>query len=150
MDEKRTRAPSLGLNATPDLLESFVRIPGLLRRWEISQVIQPGTDFHIEDGGATDDGTRLFVVYQQRANPTADADVGIPVGLTFEGELVTLRARLLPISAGEPLMAVLVLDESQREAATLGRVREHLAQSLCQSGNASRTGVAAPVAGEPP
>lgn len=43
----------------------FVRIPGLLRRWEIEQLIEPGPDFHIEAAGEADDGTPLFAVYKQ-------------------------------------------------------------------------------------
>jgi hypothetical protein len=43
----------------------FVRIPGLLRRWEIEQLIEPGPDFHIEAAGEAEDGTPLFAVYKQ-------------------------------------------------------------------------------------
>lgn len=43
----------------------FVRIPGLLRRWEIERVLVTGADFHIEDAGTSPDGTLLFAVYRR-------------------------------------------------------------------------------------
>ncbi len=50
--------------------EDFVRLPGLFRRWEIEQVIDPGADFHLEEAGEASDGTPLFAVYRrERSNP---------------------------------------------------------------------------------
>lgn len=52
--------------------EEFLRLPGLFRRWELEQVLQPGTDFHLEEAGTTSDGTTLFAVYrreQHNLNP---------------------------------------------------------------------------------
>lgn len=52
--------------AVPDTMrDEFVRIPGLLRRWEFEQVLVPGTDFHIEEAGSASDGTPLFALYQR-------------------------------------------------------------------------------------
>lgn len=45
--------------------ESFVRLPGLLRRWEIEQVLEPGVDLHVEEAGEAADGTPLFAVYRR-------------------------------------------------------------------------------------
>jgi hypothetical protein len=131
-----------GARATSEPLEDFVRLPGLFRRREFAQVIEPGWDFHIEDGGKLD-GIEVYAVYRRSPKPSTGADAGIPVGIVFDGDDVALRARLLPISAGEPLMAVLVLDESPRGAATLTRVREHLARSTSQAGGGVRDAGAA-------
>lgn len=43
--------------------EEFVRLPGLFRRWELEEVLEVGTDFHLEEAGATADGTELLAVY---------------------------------------------------------------------------------------
>jgi hypothetical protein len=45
--------------------ESFERLPGLLRSWEIERVLEPGSDFHIEEAGMARDGTLLFAVYRR-------------------------------------------------------------------------------------
>ncbi|MGH7296492.1 MAG: sigma-70 family RNA polymerase sigma factor [Polyangiaceae bacterium] len=88
--------------------------------------------------------------------PLRDSDLGLPVGLSFDGELGALRARLLPIGGADTdlLLAVLVLDENQREAAdrlgltheaarkrfqrALDRVRGHLADALSQLATGTR------------
>ena len=41
----------------------FVRLPGLFRRWELEDVLEVGTDFHLEDAGEAADGTPLLAVY---------------------------------------------------------------------------------------
>ncbi len=48
--------------------EDFVRLPGLFRRWEIEQVLEPGIDFHLEEAGEASDGTPLFAVYRREPN----------------------------------------------------------------------------------
>jgi hypothetical protein len=45
----------------------FVRLPGLFRRWELEDVLEVGTDFHLEDAGETADGTQLLAVYWRPA-----------------------------------------------------------------------------------
>ncbi|NNB92507.1 hypothetical protein HJC10_00410 [Corallococcus exiguus] len=45
--------------------DDFVRLPGLFRRWEIEQVVDPGVDFHLEKAGESSDGTPLFAVYRR-------------------------------------------------------------------------------------
>ena len=48
----------------------FLRIPGLFRRWEIEQILEPGADFHLEEAGAASDGTRLYAIFRRHAeNP---------------------------------------------------------------------------------
>ncbi len=39
------------------------RLPGLFRRWELSQVIETGADYRIEDAGSAGDGTPLYSIY---------------------------------------------------------------------------------------
>jgi len=56
--------------ASPDGSE-FIRVPGLLRRWEIEQVLEAGVDFHLEDAGTTSDGTPLVALYRREANDEA-------------------------------------------------------------------------------
>ena len=48
--------------------DDYVRLPGLYRRWELDRVIEPGTDFHIEEAGTASDGTTLFAVYRREPN----------------------------------------------------------------------------------
>ncbi len=48
----------------------FVRLPGLFRRWELEEVLEVGSDFHLEDAGETSDGTQLIAVYWRR--PSAE------------------------------------------------------------------------------
>jgi hypothetical protein len=52
--------------------DDFVRLPGLFRRWELEQVVDPGADFHLEDAGEASDGTPLFAVYR-RERPTTSS-----------------------------------------------------------------------------
>lgn len=44
--------------------DELCRLPGLFRRWELSQVLDPGHDYRIEDAGATSDGAPLFAIYK--------------------------------------------------------------------------------------
>lgn len=86
----------------------------------------------------------------------AEAPLGLTQGLSFEDDVAELRVWLTEIIGAdtELLLAVLVLDENQREAAqrlglshdaarkrfqrALGRLREHLASSLSHSDLAGR------------
>ena len=116
------------LDISPDPLEDFVLLPGLLRRWEIPQVVKPDSEFRIEEAGELADKTPLFAVYRRDPSPTPDAELGVPVVLSFENGRLTVRARLLPI-AGEPLMAVVVLGDNPEDGSALAQVRDHLARS---------------------
>lgn len=42
------------------------RVPGLFRRWELAQLLEPGEDYHLEDAGTASDGTPLVAVYRSR------------------------------------------------------------------------------------
>jgi hypothetical protein len=54
--------------------DGFVRLPGLFRRWEIEQVIDPGADFHLEEAGDASDGTPLFAVYRRERTQTSSSN----------------------------------------------------------------------------
>ena len=52
------------MNRTADLsLEDFRRLPGLYRRWELTEVCEPNHNYQIEDAGAHADGTPLLAIY---------------------------------------------------------------------------------------
>jgi hypothetical protein len=143
MNQIQTLTQKVNLELDP--LDDFVRVPGLLRRWEIEQVVTGGAEYRIEEAGELSDKTQVFAVYRrEHAQGPGDRDPGVPVALTFEDERLTVRARLLPISGDEPVMAVLVLSDSPADAATLARVRDHLAKSGTPSAEASggRSGAA--------
>jgi hypothetical protein len=53
----------------------FVRIPGLLRRWEIERVLEPGADICIEEAGSGSDGETLYAVFR-REIPTGESEPG--------------------------------------------------------------------------
>lgn len=43
--------------------EDLRRVPGLFRRWELSELLEPDRRYHIEDAGAHADGTPLVALY---------------------------------------------------------------------------------------
>ena len=45
--------------------DEYVRLPGLYRRWELEQVIEPGVETRIEEAGTASDGTALYAVYRR-------------------------------------------------------------------------------------
>jgi hypothetical protein len=52
------------MNRTVDLsVEDFKRLPGLYRRWELTEVCEPNRNYQIEDAGAHADGTPLLAIY---------------------------------------------------------------------------------------
>jgi hypothetical protein len=126
MHQTQTLTQQMDLELQLDPLYDFVRLPGLFRRWEFEQVLSGDHEYRIEPEGELADKTQVFAVYRREQ---ADSHDGVPVGLTFDGQQVTVRARLLPIDGGGPLMAILVLGDHPEDAATLTRVREHLARS---------------------
>ncbi len=51
------------------------RIPGLFRRWEVAQILEPGLDYHLKDAGRTSDGAPLLAVYRgERRHPATVND----------------------------------------------------------------------------
>src|SRR5258708_9445115 len=122
MNQIQTLTQQMDLELALDPLDDFVRVPGLLRRWELEQVVTSGAEYHIEEAGELSDKTQVFAVYRREHTPArSDSQDGVPVGLTFDNQQVTVRARLLPIDGDEPLMAVLVLGDSPEDAAVLAR-----------------------------
>lgn len=53
-------------------LRGFVRVPGLLRRWEIERVLDPGSEIHVEQAGEAADGTPLYAVYRHDPEPVRE------------------------------------------------------------------------------
>jgi hypothetical protein len=138
MNPMQTPAEQMNLELLLDPIEDFARVPGLLRRWEIAQVVTTGAEYRIEEAGELADKTQVFAVYRrEHGRSQADRDLGVPVGLSFEDGQLNVRARVLPISGGESWMAMLVLGESPEDAATLARIREHLSRSGAPTGHAS-------------
>ena len=57
-----------------DSIELF-RMPGLFRRWELGQLLEPGRSYHLEDAGVTREGTQLLAIYRgERAISNRKAD----------------------------------------------------------------------------
>jgi hypothetical protein len=44
-------------------LDDLRRLPGLYRRWELTEVFEPHRNYHIEDAGTHADGTPLLAIY---------------------------------------------------------------------------------------
>lgn len=49
------------------LVRQLHRVPGLFRRFELALVLEPGTDYRIEDAGETADGCPLVAIYHRCA-----------------------------------------------------------------------------------
>lgn len=58
--------------------DDFVRLPGLFRRWEIEQVLEPAADFHLEEAGDASDGTPLFAVYRRERTKSSSTTTTHP------------------------------------------------------------------------
>lgn len=52
--------------------DEWQRLPGLLRRWEVEQVINENHDLHVEAAGRCEDGTSLFAAYARSREPRRD------------------------------------------------------------------------------
>jgi hypothetical protein len=52
--------------------EDLKRLPGLYRRWELSEVFEPNRSYHIEDAGTHSDGTPLLAVFVDAFSPKPD------------------------------------------------------------------------------
>jgi hypothetical protein len=123
-----------------EVLADFVRVPGVLFRWEIAQVLQHATEYFIERAGRLDD-VDVYRVYKRQPEPktqVVDEHVGLEVSLMFPGEPTPIPARLLPIDIGEPLIVVVAVEKSQAESAVLARVRSLLTRPQAPAANTSR------------
>ena len=49
--------------------KDWFRLPGLFRRWELTDIVEPGENYFFEPAGASDAGVSLFAVYQLERNP---------------------------------------------------------------------------------
>lgn len=64
------------MNMSADLsLENYRRLPGLYRRWELTEVCEPNRNYQIEDAGTHADGTPLLAIYVGEA-AYAGTDLG--------------------------------------------------------------------------
>lgn len=45
----------------------YQRVPGLYAAWDFAILIEAGSSYLIEDGGRTDDGQALFMVFERPA-----------------------------------------------------------------------------------
>ena len=53
------------LEADMERRDSYERIPGSFRYWEIAQIVHPDADYRVVEDGATSDNTRLFAVFRR-------------------------------------------------------------------------------------
>lgn len=60
-----TRMPIRTPATLQNPVEDYRRLPGLFRGWEVPEVLEGGADLHVEDAGATEDGTPVFAVYRR-------------------------------------------------------------------------------------
>ena len=56
--------------------EDLKRIPGLFRRWELSEIFEANRDYHVEDAGMHADGTPLLALYTRENGREAGGDTG--------------------------------------------------------------------------
>jgi hypothetical protein len=56
----------------PPAPEDLVRLPGLFRRWELSQVIDADREFIVEEAGEDQSGTKLFRIFCRRRHAGGD------------------------------------------------------------------------------
>ena len=47
--------------------DDFERLPGLFGAWDFGMLLEEGRSYLIEDGGRTDDGQALFMVFHRPA-----------------------------------------------------------------------------------
>ena len=52
--------------------EDFARMPGLYAAWDLMMLLEPGRSYRVEDGGRTDDGQTLFIVFQLQPHGARD------------------------------------------------------------------------------
>lgn len=52
---------------TRNIDDEFERIPGLYGAWDFGMLLEEGRSYRIEDGGRTEDGQPLYMVFQRPA-----------------------------------------------------------------------------------
>lgn len=45
--------------------DDYQRVPGLYGSWDFAMLIEEGCSYLIEDGGRTDDGQALYMVFER-------------------------------------------------------------------------------------
>ena len=63
-DRKPRRVADIIRDIVAERVE-YLRVPGLLRRWEIADVVEAGDELRVEDAGTCEDGTPLFFVFRR-------------------------------------------------------------------------------------
>lgn len=53
-------------------MDDYQRVPGLYGAWDFAMLIEEGRSYLIEDGGRTDDGQALFMVFERAAECEGD------------------------------------------------------------------------------
>jgi hypothetical protein len=56
------------------LPDELKRIPGLFRRWELPEVLEPHKSYHIEEAGCDAEGTPLLALYGDVASAAAPGE----------------------------------------------------------------------------
>lgn len=103
------------MNSIADLSPAdLTRIPGLYRRWELTEVFEPHRNYQIEDAGTHADGTPLLAIFVGDPVPSGSAPVSddvetdqgrdprsaIPVGL-LPDDLITALPLILEFWVAE-------------------------------------------------
>ena len=103
------------MNSIADLSpEDLTRIPGLYRRWELTEVFEPHRNYQIEEAGTHADGTPLLAIFVGDPVPSGSAPVSddveidqerdprsaIPVGL-LPDDLITALPLILEFWVAE-------------------------------------------------
>lgn len=52
--------------------DDYQRVPGLYATWDFTMLIEEGRSYLIEDGGRTEDGQALFMVFERSAGCEGD------------------------------------------------------------------------------
>ncbi len=47
--------------------DDFERLPGLYGSWDFGMLLEEGRSYRVEDGGRTEDGQPLYMVFRQSA-----------------------------------------------------------------------------------
>ena len=79
------------LSPTPITLDAFRRLPGLYRRWELIEILQPSVHYHLEHAGAMQDGTPLVAVFVGEPVSSEHATGGHPLASSRHDPTVHAR-----------------------------------------------------------
>ena len=60
-----------------DAAADFTRLPGLYLAWDFALLLEQGQTYMIEDGGRTDDGQALYLVFRKLAGAGQGARHGL-------------------------------------------------------------------------